>query len=99
MVLYYTHTYYASILQWYYTTHTLMQVLITNIYVCSFPWWLSGKEICLPMQEMTVGSLGSEDPLGKEMVTHSSILAWENPMDREAWRTAIHGVANRIRPD
>ena len=29
------------------------------------------------MQETQVLSLGQEDPLGKAMVTHSSILAWE----------------------
>ena len=29
------------------------------------------------MQEMWVRSLGREDHLEKEMVTHSSILAWE----------------------
>ena len=29
------------------------------------------------MQEMWVGSLGQEEPLEKEMATHSSILAWE----------------------
>ena len=29
------------------------------------------------MQEMWVQSLGQEDPLEKEMATHSSILAWE----------------------
>ena len=29
------------------------------------------------MQEMLVTSLGREDPLEKEMATHSSILAWE----------------------
>ena len=29
------------------------------------------------MQETRVQSLGQEDPLGKEMATHSSILAWE----------------------
>ena len=28
------------------------------------------------MQETRVGSLGWEDPLEKEMATHSSILAW-----------------------
>ena len=28
------------------------------------------------MQEMQVWSLGQEDPLEKEMATHSSILAW-----------------------
>ena len=31
------------------------------------------------MQEMLVPSLGWEDPLEKEMATHSSILAWEIP--------------------
>ena len=31
-------------------------------------------------------SLGWEDPLEEEMATHSSILAWENPMDRETGR-------------
>ena len=31
------------------------------------------------MQETWVRSLCVEDPLEKEMVTHSSILAWEIP--------------------
>ena len=31
----------------------------------------------LPMQETWVQFLGLEDPLQKEMTTHSSILAWE----------------------
>ena len=35
------------------------------------------------MQETQVQSLGREDPMEKEMETHSSILAWKNPMDRE----------------
>ena len=30
------------------------------------------------MQETLVQSLGQEDPLEKEMATHSSILAWGN---------------------
>jgi len=38
------------------------------------PWWLSSKE-SPPVQEMRVQSLGREDPLEKEMATHSSILA------------------------
>ena len=42
---------------------------------------------------MWVQSLGQEDPLEKEMETHSSILAWEIPMDREAWWATVHGVA------
>ena len=37
----------------------------------------------LPMQEMGVQPLGQEDPLEKEMATHSSILAWEIPWTEE----------------
>ena len=35
-------------------------------------------------QETQVGSLGWEDPLEKEMTTHSSILAWEIPWGEES---------------
>ena len=43
---------------------------------------------------MWVQFLGQEDPLEKEMATHSSILAWtENAMDREAWQVTVHKVA------
>ena len=31
------------------------------------------------VQEMQVQSLGQEDPLEKEMATHSGILTWEIP--------------------
>ena len=27
------------------------------------------------------------------MATHSSILAMENPMDREAWQATVYGVS------
>ena len=37
-----------------------------------------------PMQETRVRSLGWEDPLEKEMVTHSSILAWRIPWTEES---------------
>ena len=33
--------------------------------------------------EMWVRSLGQEDPLEKEMATHSSILAWRIPWTEE----------------
>ena len=36
-----------------------------------------------PMQEIWVQSLGREDPLEKEMATHSSILAWRIPWTEE----------------
>ena len=45
------------------------------------------------MQETWVQSLGWEDPLEKEMATHSSIPAWRILMDRGAWRATVHGVA------
>ena len=35
------------------------------------------------MQETHVLSLGGEDPLEKEMATHSNILAWESPWMEE----------------
>ena len=35
------------------------------------------------MRETWVQSLGREDPLEKEMVTHSSILAWRIPWMEE----------------
>ena len=42
---------------------------------------------CLPaMQETWVQSLGWEDPLEKEMATHSSILAWKIPWMEEPGR-------------
>ena len=36
------------------------------------------------MQETQVQSLGGEDPLEKEMATHTSILPWENPMGQRS---------------
>ena len=39
------------------------------------------------MQEMRIPTLGWEDPLEKEMTTHSSILAWEIP-----WAEEIGGL-------
>jgi len=35
------------------------------------------------MQETWVGFLGWEDPLEKEMATHSSVLAWRIPWTEE----------------
>ena len=45
------------------------------------------------MWETQVQSLGREDPLEKEITTHSSMLAWKNTTDGGAWRATIHGVA------
>ena len=50
------------------------------------------------MQETQVWSLGWEDPLVKEMATHSSILAWKNPMMEEPGRLQSMG-SQRVRYD
>ena len=44
------------------------------------------------MQETEIRFLGQEDPLEKEMATHSSILAWEIPQQRSLAGT-VHGVS------
>ena len=40
------------------------------------------------MRDTRVPSLGWEDPLEKEMATHSSILVWEVP---GTWQATVHG--------
>ena len=44
------------------------------------------------MQEMCVEFLGWEDPLKKEMASHSSILAWEIPWTERSLEAMAHGV-------
>ena len=44
------------------------------------------------MQETQVRSLGREDPLEKEMATHSSILAWRIPWAEEPGRLQSMGL-------
>ena len=64
-------------------------------------WWLTWASLIaksvknLPSgQETWVWSLGWEDPLEKEMATHSSIFAWRIPWTDEPGRLHIvHGVA------
>ena len=46
--------------------------------------WLSVVKNSPAMQETHVQPLGQEDPLEKEMATHSSVLAWEIPWAEES---------------
>ena len=58
----------------------------TTYYVSLFPGVFpsgSGVKSLPAMQEMQVQSLGQEDPLEKEMATHSRILAWKIPWTEE----------------
>ena len=58
--------------------------------VLSFEGFPGGLVVKNPpaKQEMQAWSLGQEDPLEKEMATHSSIFAWRIPCTEEA----VHGI-------
>jgi len=66
---------------------------------CSFDLHFSNSELpwCLrrqslpAVQETQVQSLGQEDPLEKEMATHSSMLAWKIPWTEEPDRRQSMG--------
>ena len=53
-------------------------------------WWLSGKESCRAGGAGLIPGL--EDPLEKEMATHSSILAWRIPWAEEPGRPLSMGL-------
>ena len=64
-------------------------------------WW-SGtvaqqSRICLPMQGSGVRCLGREDPLRKEMVTHSSTLACKIPQTEEPGGLRSMALKSRTR--
>ena len=50
--------------------------MVTFIFAMGLPWWAQTIKNLPAVQETRVQSLGREDPLEKEMATHSSILAW-----------------------
>ena len=57
------------------------------------------ERICLPMQEtqeVRVWSLGWEDPVEKEMATHSNILAWKIPWTEDTGRLQRDGKESDI---
>ena len=47
-----------------------------------------------PMQEMQVPSLGREDPQEKEWQP-TAVFSLGDPMDKGAWQTIVHGVAEK----
>ena len=50
------------------------------------------------MQETQVQALGREDPLEKEMATHSSILVWKIPRTEEPGGPQPMGLQSWTRP-
>ena len=67
------------------------QILVLLCAILGFSGGSDGKE-----SACSAGDLGSipgwEEPLEKDMATHSSILAWRIPMDRGALWATIHGI-------
>ena len=51
----------------------------------------------LAIQETWIPSLGGEDPLEEEVVTHSSIIAWEIQWTEKPGRLhTVHGVTKEL---
>ena len=66
-----------------------MQYGYTSIYQgttgikLGLPWWLRWKRVCLQCWRPGFDSWDWEDPLEKEMATHSGTLAWKIPWMEE----------------
>ena len=54
--------------------------------------WIKNLPAVQETQETQVRSLHQEDPLEKELATHSSILAWEIPWTEEPGRLQSMGL-------
>ena len=67
---------------WHYVSPSRFLFYFTDLFICPIPRIsLMAQLVKNPptMRETWVRSLGWEDPLGKGMATHSSILAWRIP--------------------
>ena len=88
----------------YYFTFPISILLLQSLFVCiavllMWSLWVgygpplvAQRVKCLPtVRETQVRSLGREDPLEKEMTTHSSILVWRIPWTEESGRLQSMG--------
>ena len=81
---------------WVTSLHSLARLIGGNNHHARIPPGLPSGSVVknLPVvQETQVQSLDQEDPLQKEMATHSSIFAWEIPWTEEPGRATVHGMA------
>ena len=77
------------------TKHSTGLICILLIYTLVWDWTSPVTQMVknLPaMWETRVQSLGWEDPLEKEMTTHSSTLAWRIPRKEEPGRLQSMGL-------
>ena len=68
---------------------------ITYLFIIQIPGGSDGKESACNSGDPGLAQ-GWEDPLEKEMATHSSILAWEMPWTQEPGRLQLMGL-QRVR--
>ena len=68
------------------------------LFFCLFNLIAQSVKNLLAVQETQVRSLGREDPLEKEMATHSSILAWKSSWTQEPGALQSM-VLQRVRQD
>ena len=74
----------------------LQFLTIASLAACLLTSLVAPMVKCLPaMQETWIQSLGWEDPLEKEMATHSSALAWKIPWPEESGRLQSMGSQSR----
>ena len=78
----------------YHLNHQRSPYLYLYLYIPDFMVAQTVKRL-LTMQETRVWSLGREDPLEKEMATHSSTLAWKIPWTEEPGRLQSIGLQSR----
>ena len=80
---------------------TLWEYVYVCIYIISytqvvdFPGGSDGK--ASTMRETRLRTLGWEDPLEKEMLIHSSTIAWKIPWTEEPGKLQFMGSQSRIR--
>ena len=71
--------------------HDWSDLVVVVVYVWGFPRSSIGKNLPA-IQETQVRFLGWEDPLEKEMATHTSTLAWRIPWTEEPGRLLSLGL-------
>ena len=70
----------SSLNIWKFTVHVLVwRILSITLLACGASLVAQRLKRLPTRQETQVQSLGREDPLEKEMATHSSVLAWRIP--------------------
>ena len=71
------------------TSRTIFEV---KYHFSGLPWWLSGKESTCQCRRPRLDPWSREDPLEKEMTTHTSMLVWKIPWTEEPGKLQSMGL-------